>query len=347
MGKKEIILLTVAILGILALIVCLVIRFSANKNNPLVSPVVPENQQNSRFILPSPAPGGQYNILLLGNGGTGHSGGILTDSMMVIHLDTATNSASLIFIPRDLWVPNPQGKGNIKINEAYSKNGLKLAKDTVSNVTGLPIQYAIVIDFPSFVNLIDSLGGIDINVERTLDDYFYPITGKELDICGKSPEEVASLSAKLSGFELEKQFTCRYEHLHFTVGKMHIDGATALKFARSRHSGQDGSDFARGSRQQIILLGIKDKLLSLQALKNIDKIFISLVKFVKTDLNLSVVKPIAELIVNLQDYTITRIVPSDANVLTSSTGPGGQFILIPKAGNDNWREFQYFIKNKL
>ncbi len=262
--------------------------------------------------------------------------------MMVIRLDTKNKAVSLIFIPRDLWVEFPNGKA--KINEAYLKGGFPLVKNVVSNVTGLSIQYGVVIDFNQFVQMINSLGGIDIKVAKTFDDYFYPVPGKELELCGKPPEEVSKLNSTLSGFELEKQFTCRYEHLHFDQGTAHINGETALKYARSRHSIEDGSDFGRGARQQIILIGLKDKFLSLNALKNIDKYFKNLVSFVKTDLSLETVKAIAALITNPEDYKISQIVPSDANVLKAAKGTGGAAILIPKAGDGNWREFQYLIK---
>jgi LCP family protein required for cell wall assembly len=347
--RKVFLLLAVTIPLLLMLGIAFIYYATSKKaSTSIISPLSP-TPAGGHFSIPSPAANGQYNVLLMGQGGVGHEGGGLMDSIMVVHLDTATQSAALIFIPRDTWLnlPFPGSKGTMKINESYSKGGLKLAKETVSLITGLPIQYAIVIDFNGFVKAIDSLGGIDINVAVSFDDYFYPVAGKELETCGKSSEEIATLSSTLSGFDLEKQFTCRYEHLHFDKGIVHVDGTTALKFARSRHSAQDGSDFGRGSRQQIILLGIKDKLLSLKALENVDKFFNNLVKMVKTDLDLATTKSVAGLLTNPQEYQIKRIVLSDANVLAPSKGPGGQFILIPKAGNQNWQELQNFIKNQI
>ncbi len=274
----------------------------------------------------------------MGQGGSGHPGGILTDSMTVARINTTAKSAALIFIPRDLWV------NQMKINEAYSKGGLEAAKQAVQIVTGLPIQYGIVIDFNQFTQMIDYLGGIDINVTKTFDDYFYPVPGRELEICGKSPDEVAKLSATMSGFQLEREFVCRYEHIHFDAGKNHVSGALALKFARSRHSAQDADDFGRGARQQVILLGIKDKLLTLNALSNVDKFFSSLSKLVRTDINLETAKAVASLIINPEEYKISQIVPSTSNVLTGTTSPQGQSILIPKAGDGHWQEFQEFVK---
>jgi anionic cell wall polymer biosynthesis LytR-Cps2A-Psr (LCP) family protein len=333
------ILLILATIFLIFNAILLAYWFFFKKASPLVNPqpVIPTE---SPFALDiSPAPSGQFNLLLLGQGDPSHEGNNLTDSMMVLHLDTDNKTASLIFIPRDLWV-------GYKINEAYSKDGLKLVEEAVSFVTGLPIQKAILIDFNGFAQAIDSLGGIEVLVAKAFDDYYFPIKGKELEICDKSPEEVAQLSATLSGFELEKQFPCRYEHLHFDAGKTQMDGATALKFARSRHSAQAGSDFARGERQQAILIGIKDKLLSLDALKNVDQLFKQMIKLVKTDLDLETTKATAALIIDPQEYGITQIIPSEENVLVASKSPGGQAILLPKAGENNWDSFRDFVKNQ-
>lgn len=336
--KKKILLISAAIFFV-SVVIILAYWFFFRKASPLVNPqpVIP-TESRFNFDIP-PAPSGQFNILLLGQGDPSHEGSNLTDSMMVLHLDTNNKTASLIFIPRDLWV-------GYKINEAYSKDGLKLAKEAVSLVTGLPIQNAILIDFNGFVQTIDSIGGIEVTVAQSFDDYYYPIQGKELEICDKSPEEVAQLSATLSGFELEKQFPCRYEDIHFEAGKTHLDGATALKFARSRHSAQSGSDFARGQRQQAILIGIEDKLFSLEALKKVDKFFKQMVKLVKTDLDLEGARAIAALIIDPQEYKISQIIPSEENVLVASKSPRGQAILLPKAGENNWESFRDFIKNQ-
>ncbi|MFH0864023.1 MAG: LCP family protein [Candidatus Gottesmanbacteria bacterium] len=338
--KKPVLIIIPIIVLVLIVISVLTYFLLSRKTNKIISPLEQTTTINSvSNITPKPANQGEYNILLLGQGGAGHEGGILADSEMIVHINTINKKAALIFIPRDMYV------NNMKINEAYSKGGFALAKETVGSITGLSIGQAIVVDFPNFIRLIDSLGGIDINIAKTFDDYFYPVAGKELETCGKSPEEVANLSATLSGFELEKQFTCRYEHLHFDTGKTHIDGIMALKYARSRHSAQDGSDFGRGARQQTILIGIKDKLLTLNALKNVDKIFNSLVKFVKTDLDLATTKTIISLIVNPSEYKISQIVPSDANILKSGKNSQGQFILVPKS--DDWQELRNFIKEQI
>ena len=243
--------------------------FSRNKDSSIISPI-----QSTVTPTPTiPSQPGVYTALFLGQGDPSHEGSNLTDSIMAVSLNTTNKTIALIFIPRDLWVPLPQnieGKSKIKINEAYSLGGLDLIKQTASISIDLPINFAILIDFNYFTQIIDLLGGIDITINKTFDDYYYPIAGKELDSCEKAPEELAAINATMSGFLLEKQYLCRYEHLHFDAGKTHVDGATALKFARSRHSDQDGGDFGRGLRQQALLIGIKNQLITLDALKNIE-----------------------------------------------------------------------------
>lgn len=323
--------------------------FIAQKNRSIISPL--SQKPTTNFLSPnplsSPVPEGEYNVLLLGQGDVGHPGGSLTDSMNLLHLNTTKKTVGLIFLPRDLWVNSANNSGKIKINEAYAESGLKGVEKIVSTLTNLPIRYTLVIDFNGFVQVIDLLGGLDLQVQKTFDDYFYPIKGRELEICDKTPEEVASLSASLSGFELEKQFTCRFEHLHFDKGLIHVDGQTALKFSRSRHSAQDGTDFGRGARQQVVLIGLKDKLLTLEALKNVDQWFNKFVKLLKTDLDLETTRAVAALILNPNEYQVSQVIPSKENVLKEGKGTKGQFILMPKAGENDWNEFQEFVKKKL
>jgi polyisoprenyl-teichoic acid--peptidoglycan teichoic acid transferase len=348
MKKKYFIIASIVVLVVIAAIVALI--FFLQK--PKTTPTAPDETNNeSEHLapqpLPSPATQGIYNILLMGTGDVGHPGGGLTDSINVLHLDTVQKKATLIFLPRDLWVNNSDGSSRMKINEAYFKGGFAEAKKVASGITNLPIQYAIAVDFNGFAQIIDGLGGVEITIEKAFDDYFYPIKGKELELCGMSNEEIARVNQTMSGFELEKQFTCRYEHLHFDAGTTKVDGATALKFTRSRHSAQDGSDYARGARQQIVLVGIKNKLISLEALKSVDKWFNKFIKLVKTDLDLDSAKAIAGYIANPESYQVSNVVPSESNILKAGKSTSGQFILIPKAGDNNWSELQDLIKKQI
>lgn len=219
------------------------------------------------------------NILLIGYGGAGHSGGFLADSIILLHLNKKTKKALLISIPRDIWIKLPLDWENLKwakINEAYAigiddlkypnkkpefrgkTGGGNMVKYAVTQITGLTVDYFAAVSFDEIVKIIDTLGGIEVNVPVSFSDEYYPIKGLENETCGKTPEEMEALKQKYSGFELEKQYKCRYETIIFEKGKTKMDGATALKFARSRHSATYGGDFARSERQMAILFGIKE-----------------------------------------------------------------------------------------
>lgn len=305
-----------------------------------------------------------FNILLLGYGGAGHDGGNLTDLITLASINTKEKEVVLVSIPRDLWIALPvdyDNERNYKINAAYAiggdenrypnkkpvyrgeKGGGELAKYAVSIVTGLEVNYFISIDFNGIVDAINLLGGIEVDVTKPFDDYFYPVKGLENETCGISGEKIAEFHQKYSGFQLEKQFECRYEHLHFGKGLQNMDGETVLKFVRSRHSNQYGGDFARSERQYEILAAIKNKLISLDAISQASPIFNKLIKSINTDLDSEVIKQILTAAGNPLDYKIAHIYLTEDNVFYSSSSSGGQFILIPREGVNNWSEVHKYI----
>jgi anionic cell wall polymer biosynthesis LytR-Cps2A-Psr (LCP) family protein len=200
---------------------------------------------------------GRTNIVILGTGGDGHEGPDLADTIIFVSIKLDTGKTTLISIPRDLWVPSLRAKINTAYHYGFEKQatagGLLLAKSAVSESLEQPVHYAIKVDFSVFVRAIDLMGGLDVNVDRGFTDRMYPIPGKESDPCDGDPET-----------------KCRYEVISFASGPQHMDGQTALKFVRSRHSddSQEGTDFARSKRQEKIISAIRSKLLSVKNLKN-------------------------------------------------------------------------------
>ena len=191
---------------------------------------------------------GRTNFLLLGMGGAGHEAPELTDTLIFLSLNPATRDIVLLSIPRDVWIPSLRAKINTAYFYGENKRpggGLILAKAAVAEFLNQPVHYAAAINFTGFVQAIDLVGGIDIDVPVTFDDFKYPIPGKETD-----PVE-----------------TNRYQRLHFDAGLRHFDGDTALKYVRSRNAeGQQGTDFARGRRQRQVITAFKDKLFSASVL---------------------------------------------------------------------------------
>lgn len=335
---------------------------------PAKAPVTSNISKKLQNYTPQEPQKNTFNILLLGYGGAGHSGGGLADAQLLLSLNTQTKIATLIAIPRDTWVnlPIQSDKSQyFKINAAYAignddngyplkeekykgqNGGGNMEKYAVETVTGLPVDYYVSVDFGRLVAAIDALGGITVNVPKTFDDYFYPVKGEEDNLCGKSLDEVERLKAQYSGFQLEKQFTCRYEHVHFDQGPQQIDGTAALKFIRSRHSDQDGGDFARGVREQAVMVGIKDKLLSLDAINKVDDFYSEFSKMVKTDATEDNVVELLSHLGTPNDYEIKRVNISTDNLLDNSTSSDGQYILNPKTGIGNWNEIHKYIENQL
>jgi len=285
--------------------------------------------------VPKDAP---FNILLLGYGGGNHDGAHLTDSMIILSVDPKNKKVALISVPRDIWIPSL----NDKINAAYVK-GVDQAKSSLFQVTGLNINYFVSVDFSGFAQIINTLGGVSVNIPQTFDDNFFPIPGLENESCSKSGEEIDALKTKFTGFDLEKQFTCRYEKLHFNLGNTVMNGDTALKFTRSRHSDTYGGDFSRSERQFVVLKAVEAKLISLNAITKGGKIINTLSQMVRTDLGMNQINTIIDLMGNPKDYKITEIHLTDTNVFVDSVGPGGQFILTPKDGN--FSSVQKFISS--
>lgn len=281
------------------------------------------------------------NIVLTGSGGAGHDGGNLTDSITLANINHESRVVKLIAIPRDLWVSGE------KINLVYSKDGRNQFKYLIGQVTGINVNYFINIDFGNFISSINLLGGIDISVPITWDDYFYPIKGAENELCGIAPEENAEINRKYSGFELEKQYTCRYEHLHFDKGSLHLDGETALKYLRSRHSTQYGSDFARGERAQEVLLGIAKKIIEKNILGPNNQTLKKFASSVTTDIKLADLPSSLITLGDLSSYKTIHISLTDKNVLVSGTSPARAYILVPKKGLEKFEDVRTFIKNSI
>ena len=193
---------------------------------------------------------GRVNILLLGVGGGIHEGPDLTDTIIVISFHLTKKRLALISIPRDVWSDSLKDRVNSAYHYGEAKKeggGLTLSKIIIEDIAGVPIHYAMVIDFSQFETLIDYIGGIDVVVPAAFTDTQYPIAGKENDECGG-----------------DLTYRCRYQTLTFEKGLQHMDGSRALMYVRTRHAeGGDGNDFARGRRQQDVIIAVKTKILSL------------------------------------------------------------------------------------
>ncbi|MGI6373844.1 MAG: LCP family protein [Patescibacteria group bacterium] len=273
----------------------------------------------------------RVNILLLGVGGKSHEAGDLTDTIMLASLKPSTGQISLISFPRDLVSPF-NGWQKINSINAYAEkkdkgSGGEEAAKIISQMLKLPIPYYLRVDFSGFETIIDELGGVEIDVERSFTDYTYPISGREND----------------------PDYYSRFEVLSFTAGPTKMDGSLALKYARSRHAlGPEGSDFARAKRQQLLLSAIKDKLLSHQILLSpatINRLINELNKNINTNLSPWELLRFWNLAKDTNRENIINLVFNDApnNYLVADRGENGAYILLPRTGN--FSEISNVVKN--
>ncbi len=188
---------------------------------------------------------GFTNFLLLGGGDKDHDGIDLTDSIMVVSLDPwKTKSVVMLSLPRDLYALSTEKMGKGRINELYRnyKSYLRYTDKLTSQVAsqlsmkelgaeigrklGMEIHHVVKVDFTAFVEVVNTLGGVDIDVPYDIVDTEYP-----------------GPNYTFEAFEIRK-------------GMQHMDGETALKYARSRHT---TSDFGRSARQQQLLQALGEK----------------------------------------------------------------------------------------
>jgi LCP family protein required for cell wall assembly len=204
------------------------------------------------------------NILLLGvdGGGARESGG-RSDAIVVVRTDPDRHRLSLLSIPRDLRVEIP-GHGFDKINAAYALGGPALAIRTVERLLGrVPINHVVLVDFDSFPEVIDELGGVTVDVPK-------PIVSNRFDCPFESPAECED-----------------WEGWRFAKGPQEMDGRRALVYARIRENRLDPeeSDVTRGGRQQQVVQALADEVVSLNGFVRLPFIGDDIVRPVATDLS--------------------------------------------------------------
>jgi LCP family protein required for cell wall assembly len=270
---------------------------------------------------------GRLNILLLGIGGKENNAPNLTDTIMIASINLKTNQVALLSIPRDLYVTVPSLNVQTKINAVYQlglnsgDNSAKTIEDVIKNITDLDINYYAVLNFQGFRNIINAIGGINITSERDIYDATYPGPNNSYEI-----------------FKLDKGFH-------------HMDGATALKYARERHDDPQG-DFGRAKRQQQIIQATKNKIFSASTLFDvfaINNLVNALGENIKTDISTQALDAFFELSKQLDTVNINNVVidawKPDSLLKVSHIDFNGlqAFVLIPRIAN--YSEIQELAQN--
>lgn len=262
---------------------------------------------------------GRINILLLGRAGTHYPGKNLTDTVIILSIDTTTKRAALLSLPRDLYVPVADTDLYTKLNSVYqyglsTDDSATTLRKTVENITGLPIHYFVALDFDGFEKIIDALGGIRIDVVRDFLDTSYP--GKNYS----------------------------YETFSIKKGWQTLDGATALKYVRERHNDPEG-DFGRAKRQQQVIQAAKEKSFTINTFLNpftLNSFLSTLGESVRTDISPDEIGIFLTLAKNIDTHNVTTVVvdawKTDSLLRVShiDTDQGAMFTLVPRSGN--WSE---------
>ncbi|KKP39897.1 MAG: cell envelope-related transcriptional attenuator [Candidatus Peregrinibacteria bacterium GW2011_GWF2_33_10] len=250
------------------------------------------------------------NFLLVGVGGDDHDGENLTDVLKIISIDHSNKYISMVSIPRDLWVKTPEFKGT-KINELFALEKTQtdneamaidfLAKE-IEKLSGINIHYKIKIDFQSFKNAVNALGCVHIDIPEAIYDPTYPKDG-----------------------------TYGFDPFKINTGPQCIDGETALKYARTRHT-TAGGDFSRSERQVLLIKAIKDEALSSGVLLSptkLTKLYATFKQDVYTDLNLDELVYLAKIAPKFNSNNIMSVNINDAPY------EAGGFLYAPPQGNYN------------
>jgi LCP family protein required for cell wall assembly len=231
--------------------------------------------------------GDRTNVLLLGiDRRNGSSWAFRTDTIMILTVDPGSGDMGLLSIPRDLQVRIP-GRGEDRINTANvygyqqegSGGGPELLQKTILANFEIPLDGHVMVDFRAFERIIDVLGGIDVEVPRTLHDTRYP---------DPRPEDPYA-----------------FKTVHFDKGWQTMNGRRALVYARSRMS---TSDFDRAKRQQTVLLAIRDRALSWSAVPRWPLAAAAMVDGVKTNLGPGPTLAVALTAVQKDTSEVNRVV---------------------------------------
>jgi LCP family protein required for cell wall assembly len=283
----------------------------------------------------------RINIALFGYGGDQHSGGDLSDSIMVVSIQPIPNhppQVAEISIPRDWYVRIPLKHGastEQRINFAYAAGmlgegpepasavnaGAAVADPLLEHLLGVGINYFVGVDFTAFKEAVDAVGGVDIDVPVTFTDNQYP--------AGECDEG-----------------NCAYETIHFNAGEQHMNGATALIYARSRHGNDgQGSDFARSRRQQQIIVALKAQIESIGGIGKLPDLINALGSDVLTNLTIGDAEALYGEVQGINPASIEHISVDNTNFLYNCDYPtkcGGYYLF---ADDSSFKSLSHYVQN--
>ena len=263
--------------------------------------------ENNRAPEAAPALTGRVTVLLMGVDARPDEKVSRTDTILVLTVNPKARAAGMLSIARDLLVPVPGWNENIKVNSVhvygelnkYPGGGPALLRNTLQELIGYPIDYYVRLNFDGFREIVDLVGGVDIDVAKEIDDPLYP------------------------------DANYGYDPLHIAAGRQHMDGQLALKYARTRHA---DSDYGRARRQQQVILAIKDKVTQpgqLAALvPRLPGLILAMANSVQTDMPADKAIALARSIGQVDIHNPTQVV-IDNSLGTEANDPTWGFVLEP------------------
>ena len=287
---------------------------------------------------------GRVNILLAGNSAddAGHEGAQLTDSIMIMSIDTKNNTAFLLSVPRDLWVDIP-GDGYAKINDAYVvgqqdnfnesgyfPGGMGQLQQIIQQNFGITLDYYALVDYSALRDAVNAVGGVTVNIQS--DD----------------PRGL---------YDPSIDYSTHGPLVKLTNGSHQLNGQQALDLARARGDaygsyGFPQSDFDRTQHQRQLLVALKSKAVSAGVLANpakLSNLSDAIGNNVTTDFSLSQVHRLYDLVKPISSANIKSLSLNDANGknLLANYDAGGQSALIPAEGLTNFGDIRAFIAQQI
>ncbi|MCA9329285.1 LCP family protein [Candidatus Saccharibacteria bacterium] len=270
---------------------------------------------------------GRLNILLLGRGGNENEAPDLTDTILIASIDLKNQSVSLLSIPRDMYVDDLSY--NSKINGVFNHKkeaseydgtstdkaedeGIKATVDAVRNVAGVPIHKYVLTDYKAFRDVVDALGGVDIDVPDAIYD--------------------------------------GYTKWSFKKGPQTMNGEVALKYARTRH-GSDRGDFDRTENQRRLLMAMRQKATSSGVAANpvrLNSLANAVQKNIRTDLTIDEARIVFDKLKAMPDSSVKSLdlaKPDDPLVTTGNAN--GQSIVKPVAGLQDYTEIRAYARSNM
>jgi LCP family protein required for cell wall assembly len=239
------------------------------------------------------APKGNTNILLLGSDMRewwGKGSLFRTDTIILAMLNPEKGIVSLVSFPRDLYVHIP-GHGQDRINTAWGRGGFKKLAATMEYNFGIKVDHYVLIEFSDFKRIIDSLGGLDVQVGERISDYY------------------------------------RGRQILIKPGMRTMNADMVLWYVRSRKT---SNDFARNRRQQEVLQAIVDKFLSMDAIRRAPEFYAAYKSSIKTDLSFLDMVPYIPLAAQLGDSKRVQNYFVGSGKVTPYITPGGAQVLVPQ-----------------